>query len=483
MQATTPRLPGLAAPGDSARRIVIVGGGFSGTALAIKLLREAWTSAVEIVIVEPRAELGAGLAYATRDYPYPLNVAAGQMSLDGAQPRDFLDYLRDQGIHAQPGDYLPRQVFGEYVRTRFDAARAAAGTSVSLTHRRSRALRLQKVSQGFELWLDDGSALVAAEVVLALGNPQPATPAGCESVVTHPRYHADPSHLDDLAHAEPGSVLLIGSGLTMIDAALRLAAIRPRVKHIHVLSRHGRLPQAQTALPLPAVQPDVATALDRSVGSVRGLFRAFRRTMEQTLEAGGDWREVLALARARLPALWRGLPAPERARFLRHARPLWEVVRHRVPSGPLAAVRTLQRLGVLDVHAGRVVELAAADDGIEVTWKPRGGTKTRAWLVDHVVNCTGPESRADRVADPLVRSLLSNGFIRRDPHGLGIEVVADGRVTGSNGAPVDGLHYLGPWLRARDWESTAVPELRELATQLATQLHALVDAPRRAVAG
>ncbi|HTU67421.1 MAG TPA: FAD/NAD(P)-binding protein, partial [Steroidobacteraceae bacterium] len=421
------------------------------------------------------AELGAGVAYATRDYPYPLNVAAGQMSLDAAQPRDFLEYLRDTGIHAEAGDYLPRQVYGEYVRARFESARAAAAPHVVVTHRRARALRLQRQPEGFELWLDDGSALHAAEVVLALGNPPPATPPGCERLAANPRYHADPSHLDDLARAEPGSVLLVGSGLTMIDAALRLAAIRPRVKHIHVLSRHGRLPQAQTALPLPAVKPDVAGALESGGDSARKLFRAFRRTMEQALDAGGDWREVLALARPGLPALWRGLPPPERARFLRHARAVWDPIRHRVPAGPLAAVRTLQRLGVLDVHAGRLVELAPAEDGIEVAWRPRGSAKTRAWLVDHVVNCTGPETRADRVPDPLLQSLLSSGLLRRDALGLGIDAAADGRVISALGAPVDGLSYLGPWLRARDWEATAVPELRELATQLASRLHAALD--------
>jgi uncharacterized NAD(P)/FAD-binding protein YdhS len=39
-----------------------------------------------------------------------------------------------------------------------------------------------------------------------------------------------------------------------------------------------------------------------------------------------------------------------------------------------------------------------------------------------------------------------------------------------DGVPVDRLCYLGPWLRARDWEATAVPELREHATGLARLL-------------
>ena len=85
-------------------RVAIVGAGFSGTTLAIHLLKEAASAAsprnLRIALIDPRSEIGAGVAYATRDYPYPLNVAAGQMSIDSARPGDFLDYLKSQGIHA-----------------------------------------------------------------------------------------------------------------------------------------------------------------------------------------------------------------------------------------------------------------------------------------------------------------------------------------------------------------------------------------------
>jgi uncharacterized NAD(P)/FAD-binding protein YdhS len=202
--------------------------------------------------------------------------------------------------------------------------------------------------------------------------------------------------------------------------------------------------------------------------------------MRETVAAGGDWREVLAVARSRLPALWIGLPTPERARFLRHARAVWDVHRHRVPAGPLAAVRNLERIGVLEVHAGRLVDVRAVEDDIEVTWLPRGSTKTRAWLVDRIVNCTGPDARVGRGGDPFMASLISSGFVRADTLSLGLDVAPDGRPIGRDGAAVDRLWYLGPWLRARDWEATAVPELREHAARLAARL--LADTPATAAA-
>lgn len=462
-------------PGDgtSPRIIAIVGAGFSGTSLAIHLARQPWSAPTRILLIDPRPEPGDGVAYATRDYPYPLNVAAGQMSLDSTQPRDFLDYVQTQGIHAGAGDYLPRQVFGEYLRARLDAARHAAPAHVTCAHRQASALQLRRAHDAsWELWLDDGSNVRADEVVLALGNAPPTELHVLRGIAHTDRFIRDPWSIGALAGQELESVLLVGSGLTMIDAALRLAAIRPRVRHVHVLSRHGWLPQSQATASAPPIKPDVAGALAQSRGNIRQITHALRTLAREVHAAGGDWREVLALARQHLPTAWRELPDIERARFLRHVRSLWDVHRHRVPAGPLGAVHSLARLGVLHVHAGRLEEANAGDDAVEVIWRPRGALKTRAWLVDRVINCTGPDPCVKRSQDPLVCSLLANGLIRCDSQSLGIDVAVDGRVISRDGAPVDSLYYIGPWLRARDWEATAVPELREHAARLARQLAA-----------
>lgn len=460
---------------ESPWHVAIVGAGFSGTAVAIHLLKQAAALGsprpLRITLIDPRGEIGGGVAYATRDYPYPLNVAAAQMSIDGTRPTDFLDYIKAEGIHAAPGDYLPRQVYGDYLRARFAAARAAAPAGVECVHHRASAWQLRRRNDGcWLLWLDDGNPLPADDVVLALGNPPPATLPELAHLTHTARYVPDPWSIGSLANQDVGSVLLVGSGLTMVDAALRLAALRPRVRRIHVLSRHGLLPESQATDPLPAVKPDVSGALDAARGSTRRLVRAFRSLTEAVNEAGGDWREVLALGRSEFAAQWHGLDHAQRARFLRHVRSPWDVNRHRIPAGPLSAVRALARSGVLDVNAGRLEEANALEDAVEVIWRPRGAARTRAWLVDRVINCTGPECRVDRVADPLVQSLLSSGTIRADRLSLGIDVTDDGRPISRDGAPVDRLYYLGPWLRARDWEATAVPELREHAAALARTL-------------
>ncbi len=472
--APAARQPTSPASSQAPRLVAIVGGGFSGVAVAYHLLRQATPQALRIDIVEPRAGLGAGVAYAARDYPYPLNVAAGQMSLDVSKPDDFLDYLSAQGIHASPSDYLPRQVYGEYLRSRLEAAQAAAPSHVHCTHHQARALQLRRAADGrWDLWLEDGTALRADDVVLALGNAPPACLPELRAIAHTPFYVSDPWSAGQIAHQQIESVLLVGSGLTMVDAALRLAAIRPRVRHIHVLSRHGWLPQSQATGERPAIKPDVGTALGPALGSIRALVRAFRGLVVEVDGAGGDWREVTALARRQLPAQWRALDAAQRARFLRHARAIWDAHRHRVPPGPLGAVRALSNLGVLEVHAGRLEQVNAVGDAVQVIWRPRGAARSRAWLVERVINCTGPDGRVTQHEDPLVKSLLANGLLRGDKLGLGIDVADDGRVIARDGAAAERLYYIGPWLRARDWEATAVPELREHALFLARSIAAM----------
>ena len=457
--------------GAPPRLIAIIGAGLSGTTVAIQLLRRVAPGSVRILLIDSRDEAGAGVAYATRDYPYPLNVAAGQMSLDPTHPHDFLEFARGQGIDATAADFLPRQVYGDYLRARLAEAHAAQPrTEFELLHARVLQLR-RNVTGRFEVWLDDGRALAPDHVVLALGNAPPATPPELEPIVGTPFHVHDPWSLGHFTNRDVESVLLIGSGLTMIDAALRLAAIRPRPRHIYVLSRHGLLPQSQAGTVRPALQPDIARITSQH-SSLRALVRETRVLAAEVEAGGGDWREVITRLRPQLSTLWRGLDQQQRARFLRHARAYWEVHRHRVPAAPLAAVQTLQRMGVLEVHAGHLEELRVVDGVVEVSWRPRGARRRRAWLVDRVVNCTGPDSRIERQSDPLVRSLLANGLVRADPHGLGIDVADDGRVIARDGRPVDSLWYLGPWLRARDWECTAVPELREHAARLAQLLAA-----------
>jgi uncharacterized NAD(P)/FAD-binding protein YdhS len=260
------------------------------------------------------------------------------MSLDAARPLDFLEFAHAQRIQATAADYLPRQVFGEYLRTRLEEARAAQ-PRVDCQHLRARALQLRRSPGGrFELWLDDGRALQPDRVVLAPGNAPPASLRELDPIADT-RFHVrDPWSLGNLNNEGIESVLLIGSGLTMVDAALRLAAIRPRLRRIHVLSRHGLLPQSQATQSRPQIRPDIARLAAHRVRRA-GEGGTHWRGRSRRGATGGNYH-LCDLTCRRCGAISRA----ERARFLRHAPT--GIHRHRVPAAPLAAVHALMRMGV-----------------------------------------------------------------------------------------------------------------------------------------
>ena len=68
--------------------LAIVGAGFSGTAIAVQLARQAQGKPVRIVLIEPSGKFGSGVAYGTRCTRHVLNVPAGNMSALPDEPRE-----------------------------------------------------------------------------------------------------------------------------------------------------------------------------------------------------------------------------------------------------------------------------------------------------------------------------------------------------------------------------------------------------------
>src|ERR1700761_7799550 len=96
--------PGLGRP----LRVVIVGGGFSGTLVAVHLLRQS--DGVEVDIVDGRLP-GRGLAYSTSCDAHLLNVPAIRMSAFGSEPLHFLEWLPAHGVPAAGSDlFAPRKL-------------------------------------------------------------------------------------------------------------------------------------------------------------------------------------------------------------------------------------------------------------------------------------------------------------------------------------------------------------------------------------
>ena len=452
-----------------ARTIVIVGAGFSGTAVAIHLLRLPHSNPLRIVLVD-RAQMARGVAYARREGSYLLNVPAGRMSASSVDPLEFLAYAQRMLPHATAGDFLPRELYGQYLEALLLSAAQASPPHVTLQRLHGEVIAIERAprTSRVEVHLESGGRITAHTVVLAPGNPSPAALSGSEKL-PESRYSADPWQSPSTFRAGE-TVLVVGTGLTMADIVLAGQEAAKGEATIHALSRHGLVPASQTAFH-QVDDADQGSALLRGAAiSLRRLTREMRVLAEDVELRGGDWREVVTAARGVAPLLWQRLAVPERKRFLRHLHCYWDVHRHRLPPSSWSALNELRRSGRLVVHAGRILDMDPVGRRVKVTWRARGTDAAATLLVDRVVNCTGPHYDIRHTRERLLRSLLSQGMVAPDPIGVGIMTDQFGALVDASGRVARNLYYIGPMLRPRYWEITAVQELRTHAEQLATRL-------------
>jgi uncharacterized NAD(P)/FAD-binding protein YdhS len=426
-------------------RIVIVGAGFAGAVTAISLLR-GWDAPrpLRIALVERSGDVGRGVAYATPDPQHLLNVPLAKMSALPDRPSDHLDWARRHGIDAGPATYLPRRVYGDYVRDTFEAALRGA-PSGTLTRHAGEAIRIDGADPAVVV-TRGGERLPADAVVLAVGLSRPE-PIGAD--LGHPGYVGQPwDHGRISALTGAREVLVIGTGHTMVDVALTLCA-GERGPRVTALSRAGLLPHTQRpglhAPAPPAVRPGECTTADGLAARVTAAARA-----------APDWRPVIDGLRPVTQALWRALSEAEKVRFVERYSRQWEIHRSRMAPDVGARIAELRRSGRLRVVAGSI-----------------GDVDPRAY--DAIVNGAGPAWDLRR-GEELVRGLLESGRVAPGPAGLGLRTDADGRC-----AP--GLYTLGALRRGELWETIAIPEIREQAAALATTLQGIAISPEVVAGG
>jgi uncharacterized NAD(P)/FAD-binding protein YdhS len=458
------------------RTIVIVGAGFSGTLVAANLLKAQHWSATQIVLIERAAKIARGTAYAERSHPYLLNVPAGRMSADPNSPLDFLNFAQHRLPDATAEDFLPRELYGQYLEATLLDAEVSAATHVEFKRVKGDVCGIEPAEQaGYRVVLADGRQFDADDVVLALGNPGPADLPGTDKLGD--QYISNP-WAGPQTFTAGETVLLVGTGLTMADVAMAASAETKDQVTIHAMSRHGLIPPSQTQFSQNTCKVDSGSILRAASFSALTLLRSVRELADDTERRGGDWRETITFIRNIAPQLWQRLPAREKRRLLRHIRPYWDIHRHRLPSQTLARMNHLRRHQKLHIHAGRLLEFDVAGGKVRVTWRPRGSDQPQVMLVDRVINCTGPDYNIRRSGDTLMRSLVSQGLAVADPLKLGIRTGAYGALINAQGQAAPNLFYVGPMLRADHWEATAAQELRGYAERLAGYLSAPVGRMR-----
>jgi uncharacterized NAD(P)/FAD-binding protein YdhS len=436
--------------------VAIVGAGFSGTLQAINLLRHDGPRAT---LIERAAEPGVGIAYGAADPSHVLNVRAANMSAFPDAPDDFIHWLARRGEPDPGGAFVPRTVYGDYLRELLEAAVARSGGRLVIE--RGDVIDAVQEPGGVCLAFADGRTLRADAAVLAVGNLPPHDPPALEAADLSPlRYRRDPwdAALADGLGADD-TVLAIGAGLTMVDLALLLDARGFRGRLV-AMSRRGLLPRRHEAGP---ANPHPIAELPATVAS--GLLHGVRERGEAI-----GWRQAVDELRRFTQPMWANASEAERGRFLRHLRPWWDVHRHRLAPQVADRLAAMERDGRLQVVAGKIAAVAEQADGVAVTWRPRGADASERLTVQRIVNCTGPQGDLLRTSEPLLQALLACGAIRPDAARLGIDVDADAHTIAADGTSNDSLYAIGPMTRGAFWEIVAVPDIRAQTWTLARRL-------------
>ncbi len=225
-------------------------------------------------------------------------------------------------------------------------------------------------------------------------------------------------------------VLILGSGLSMVDAWLSLSARRHRGP-VLIVSRHGLLPLEHKQVP-----PLKIDAADVPFGTNLSYFVDwFRDLVEATVAEGGDWRSVVDGLRPYNQRIWQNWTPATRRQFLEHARPLWNIHRHRLPPHLHALMRQAIAGGQLELVAGKLADLRRAADGIVVTFRRRGAAQAETVQVARAYDCGGVTLDVESSTNPAILSLLAQRRARPDQQHIGLDVTTDLRVVDAEGAP------------------------------------------------
>lgn len=432
------------------QHIAIIGGGFSGTLLAINLMRH---DGPRVTLIE-REQAARGLAYATHNASHLLNVRASNMSAFPDIPDHFARWFEAHGGAAD--GFASRQVYGQYLGELLaEASRQHDGLRLV----KASALACRPAQDGVKITICDGSIIEADLAVLAVGNLPPHPPPGLEPDMLGHRYRSDPwsSDITEGLTADD-QVLLIGTGLTAIDAALTLwdSGFGGTVV---ALSRRGLLPRPHG----PGGHPPGNDA-PAEVSFAKLLNRVRRRTDEI------GWRQSVDELRPITQRIWQRADGTQRARFLRHLRPWWDVHRHRLAPQVAAWLEDMQAAGRLRIFPGSTVGFHAEAGAVRAVLRPRGSAAAQEDRFARVINCTGPGGDLLRTDEPLLKGLTDAGTIRADAARLGIDVDSQCRTLDAAGQPNTNLLAVGPLTRGTFWEITAVPDIRRQVWDIARRL-------------
>ena len=426
---------------------------------------------LHITVVNQRGRVGRGAAYALRRPEYLLNVAARNMSAFPDEPDHFLQWLRTRTEFESTPEielresFIPRQIYGDYLCSLVQHHLQSPGgmTPVTTEFVEGEAIDVEPSNGGCRVRLADGSAVEADRVVLATGNEPPALLPGAEDLQTHPAWAGNPWQAwEDRLPPAHGSIVILGTGLTAVDAIITLRALG-WMGSVHAVSRHGWFPHAHfRGIEYPDFPPEGVDLAELGLDQLLALIGDHCAALH---EQDANPAIIVDKLRPHTQRIWSRFDRADRLAFASKHAARWNVFRHRIAPDIHAQITGSQLTGQLQLHAASIVKVEAAQQKIVVHLEDG---KTIAG--DLVLNATGPSTKFTATRSQLLQNLLKRGVVAPDDTNMGVRVDPDHTALTEGGDRSPWLLALGPMLRGTYWETIAVPELRIQARRVAETL-------------
>lgn len=452
--------------------IGIIGGGFCGTVTLMQLIRMS-ESPLEIVLINKDFPLARGIAYSSFNNRHVLNVPAGKMSIFPDDPDHFVNWIKSKKEYSAFVDdelsdtFIPRVIYGNYLEEIFNREMQNIPPNISVKIINDEATDIIPSESGQDIILKSGNKIKTDKIVLATGNFLPDNPSLKDTTFyKSKKYFRNPWSKEALEGLKDNeNVLIIGTGLTMVDNVLSLFDYGFKGR-IFSLSTNGYFPLShKKRKPYTDILEELHPPYE-----ISKLYSIFRKHIKIVLSRGIAGEAVVDAIRPKTQEIWLSLSLKDKIRFMTHLRHLWGVARHRLPKNIYIKMQDLMSAGRLEILGGRIQEIREISDYVYVSYNEKISQIKKELIVSRVINCTGPVTDITKIEIPLIANLIKRGLITPDEMNLGINALPNGTIIQKDNSLSSNIFIIGSLLKGILWESTAVPELRTQTKSLAEEL-------------
>jgi uncharacterized NAD(P)/FAD-binding protein YdhS len=435
------------------KKIAIIGFGFCGIMVFGNILKKISTqksqNKIKFIIFEKDGEESLGAGFSNFNDNYILNVPAKRMSPFEDSPNDFLDFLKENypEIYNKngPDGYISRNIYGQFLKKlRNDFFKIANDLEIDHELIQKNVIDIDegfKINAGNQIFDADevvlSSSFVQSKLNYCLNDEKLISPLWSKNSINF--HQKNNFKVDD-------KICIIGTGLSAVDVLVGLNAKNFSGK-IYAISRRGNFPQPHFSNHNNISQGSINFIDDSDAKTgIVNISLKFRKYLRDNQNY--DLRNLIDSIRGKTKFLWQNFDEKNKRNFLKKLLPYWNIFRHRVPNSSLEIINKMIENNRLEIIKSSVKSIEKSDGKFIIK------TNKKTLECNYVVNCLGFDFNIKNY--PLIQSMTDKKLLKQD-----LILVQ------SNNAKI---HLVGGLNIGRDFEITAVPDIRVDANLVAEKI-------------